>query len=208
MNNKQPIAIAILIVIANISGAVFGYSKIDLGFFSGNGPMLMGIIPFCVSFFLFNIYINQYGLFPARKLISLITIIRLILAASVFFVMKFNFIDSEHDDYLNTMSMGFFSGAVASIIALNLTGYIFQSIYNFFKGRYLWLRCLIATGIGELTYSLISNILFLIHHDSLYNIWILSVHNYTFKILFEIITLPLTYLLIYVLSSRQSVSAR
>lgn len=201
MNNKYYVVIALFIILSNLSGAFFVDSVINLGFFSGNGPMLLGVIPFCLSFFLLNIYVNQYGLAYVRRLILSITSLRLILAICIFLIIQFN-IAITNSAYLHMTSLALLAGAIASIVALNLTCHLFIVICNFTKGKYLWLRCIIATAIGELLYSIISNTIFLLNHSTLYDIWMLSIHNYTFKIIFEIITLPLTYLLIYVLSHK------
>lgn len=196
MNYRYNLVIGTLIFITNLLGTLFGYATVNLGFISGDGPMMLCIIPFCVSFFLLDVYTNQYGLDYSKKLIKLIMIVRLILALCIFLLLEFNLINHQYYNYINPVYTGLYAGAIASMIAFNLNCYIFATIYNFFDGKFIWLRCLIATSIGELIYSLISNTIFLIQHDTIRNIWEITLHNYSFKVFFELSTLPFTYLLI------------
>jgi uncharacterized PurR-regulated membrane protein YhhQ (DUF165 family) len=193
--------IGVLILITNISGAFFGASRINLGIFSNYGSMLTGVIPFCLSFFLFNIYTNQYGISSSKKLVLLITLIRITGIACLFVLIKSHVVTNE---YFQITLLTLIAGAIASLVALNLNCYVFMQIYNFFDGKQLWIRCLVSIAIGELIYSLISNTVFLFFLNNTSEILSLSLHNYTFKILFEFITLPVTYLLVYFLSSKET----
>lgn len=92
------------------------------------------------------------------------------------------------------------AGAVATLIAFYINCHIFSRLLFRFNGKYLWLRCITATASGEFIYSIISNTIFFINKLQASQIMELTYNNFGFKFMFEVVTLPLTYLLVYLLA--------
>ena len=74
----------------------------------------------------------------------------------------------------------------------------------YFNGKYLWLRCVVATSVGELVFSIISNIIFYLYKINLHEMITITLNNFSFKLMFEIVTLPFTYLLAYLLAKYET----
>lgn len=73
-----------------------------------------------------------------------------------------------------------------------------------FKGKHLWLRCLVATTLGEIVFSLVSTPVLFYDILSINNIGVLIFHNYSFKLVFELITLPFIYIMVYLLNKYEN----
>lgn len=202
-NSKFLIVISGLIITANIAAAIMANKILELNVLQYHFSILFGILPFCISVMLLNIFTNQYGTINLKRLIIAVVVCRLFLALG-FYIMSNNIaalgLQYSQLDEFNSITHALLAGTVASIIGFFITGIIFNKLYTYYNGKHLWLRCIVATAIGEFIYSLVSNTIFFIHNLNLHSILMLSFNNYGFKLIFEIVTLPLTYLLVYIIT--------
>lgn len=191
------IAIAGIIIISNLLTTTFGYKTCNFGILSGYGNILVGIIPLSISFFFLDIYTNHYGISYAKRLIYTTFLIRVafVVILSLLILMLGNKISVFGTSGI-IVSRAMVAGAIASLISLNLNCLIFAKLNTQFNGRLVWLRCVVATSVGELVYSLVASVIYMYNQFSLSNIMQLSFNGYWFKFLFEVFTLPFTYLFI------------
>ncbi len=208
MENKEfkfNILFASVIITANLATAVLGGRTINITFLSQSRSILCGLIPFCFSFMLIDIYTNQYGFENSKKLIKIILLNKVFFALILFFIVMIPPTQMSADEiYYQTLAHGIIralcAGTVATLVAFYINCHIFSRLLFRFNGKYLWLRCVVATASGEFIYSIISNTIFFLHKFNVSQIIQLTFNNFGFKFMFEVFTLPLTYLLAYLLA--------
>lgn len=197
--------IAALILTMNLCSGIMGPKIINLTVSKFNLSVTCGVIPFCVSFFLMDIFTNQYGFNLAKQLSIGISICNFVMGVTLYFLTKIPATHSgESNIYYQTefdpVIKAFFVGSIAIIIAFYINCKIFSKLFFTLNGKYLWLRCITATSVGELIYSSIFDGLFFAHKLSAWQISDIVINNYGFKFMFEVITLPLTYLAVNLLT--------
>ncbi|MBP9742511.1 MAG: queuosine precursor transporter [Burkholderiales bacterium] len=163
-----------------------------------------GILPFCITFMLLDIITNNYGLKNARKIIifnlfceavmTLITLLSLEITPSRLFQHEYEF-----QEVMTPFLKLFVASISATLIAYLLNCYIFSKLYYSFKGKLLWLRCILATAVGELVFSVIWTTIFFWKQLNINTINTLVIDQYLFKIIFEIVSLPITYIIVQLL---------
>lgn len=201
---------AMLILINGICSSILGTRIIKLEFFSSE-PLILsgGIIPFCISFTLLDIVTNQYGYRKAKEVIVNYLICKAIMCLLLYLIMQ---IDTalplnEANSYKLVITMilkSFWASLLGTLVAFFLNSYIFSNLYMSFKGKHLWLRCLVATTLGEIVFSLVSTPVLFYDILSINNIGVLIFHNYSFKLVFELITLPFIYIMVYLLNKYEN----
>ena len=169
----------------------------------GNFIMPGGIIPFCTTFMILDIVTNNYGLEKAKKMILYLLVCEAIFTLMMYITLKIPTSSLQNETsyslITNSVTRVYFGSFCATITAYLLNCYIFSKLYNLYFGQKLWLRCILSTAAGELIFSLVWTSIYF--YDKLNNkeILILILDQYTFKILFEVVTLPITYLIVYIL---------
>ncbi len=195
-----------MILVCGMCSSIMGPRVIELNYFlSETATLSGGIIPFCVSFMLLDIVTNQYGSRRTKTLIYYYLICKALMSLILYFTMQLHTAQEFHDEssYTTVIDMvlrSFIASSFGTLVSFFLNCYIFSKLYISFAGKHLWLRCLVATTLGEIVFSLVSTPILFHNKLSLDSIIHLIFHNYMFKILFEIITLPIIYLVIYILS--------
>jgi uncharacterized PurR-regulated membrane protein YhhQ (DUF165 family) len=206
---KFIILLSSLIITANLCAAITENKMINFYLFTEDYQILWGVIPFCIANFLLDVFTNQYGLENSKRLILGIILSEIFLALVLGISVKTKPISNTiaelyYQNQLNTVSRGLYSGAIATFIAFYINCNIFSKMLFYFNGKYLWLRCIVATSVGELIFSSISNIIFYLHKINAHEMIAITLNNFSFKFTFEIITLPITYLLAYLLSKYET----
>jgi uncharacterized integral membrane protein (TIGR00697 family) len=168
-----------------------------------------GIIPFCIIFMLLDIITNHYKYENAKKIILFNALCEAAMAALIYFTFKlhpnqsFNQ-EAEFIAVLQPTINIFFASLLATIISYFFNCYIFSKLYFSFEGKYLGLRCVISTAIGELVFSMIWTPIYFWGRLDIHSIQHLIINQYLFKVGFELVTLPITYLLIYLLAKYEN----
>jgi uncharacterized integral membrane protein (TIGR00697 family) len=164
-----------------------------------------GILPFCISFVLLDIATNQYGYIRVKKIIMLVLICKVIMALFLYSMMQirpatsFHY-ESSYQIVILMMFRAFWASFWGTLVSFYLNCYIFSKLYVSFYGRMLWLRCLVATTMGEIVFSLVSTPILFWGKLDIHHIFLLIFHNYGFKLIFEFASLPVIYLLVYLLN--------
>ena len=201
---------AMLILVNSICSSILGARTINL---SSVIPWVSlasgGILPFCLSFMLIDIVTNQYGYQKAKKLIHFVLICKIVMFILLYVTLQFPPSDLFHSEnsYREVMYMilrAFWASWFGTLVAFYCNCYIFSKLYTSLSGKYLWFRCVIATSLGEIIYSLISTPILFSGKLTMPQLSELIFHNYSLKILFEFISLPFIYLIAYILNKYES----
>lgn len=196
--------IAGLIITLNLCSGIMGPDVINIGTTLHYISVTCGVIPFCLAFFLMDIFTNQYGFSYAKQLSFGIATCNFTMAIALYFLTKIPVSAESHQNlYYQSqfypMIKAFAIGTIAIMIAFYINSKIFSKLFINFQGKYLWLRCIGATSIGELVYSSIFDGIFFAHSLNISEIITIIINNYSFKFMFEVLTLPMTYLLVNML---------
>jgi uncharacterized integral membrane protein (TIGR00697 family) len=163
-----------------------------------------GIIPFCIIFMLLDIITNHYRNENAKKIILFTVICEAIMTLIIYSTLQIPTSSKLGSELfvvvLNPAVTIFFASIAATACSYFLNCYIFSKLYFSFAGRFLGLRCVISTALGELVFSMIWTPIYYWGKLDIALIKALVIDQYIFKVMFEIVTLPITYLLIYLLS--------
>jgi uncharacterized integral membrane protein (TIGR00697 family) len=153
---------------------------------------------------LLDIVTNHYRYENAKRIIIFNGICEAVMAMIMYLTFKFQPIKTFTNEtaFLTVLQPAiwiFFASLIATVCSYFLNCYIFSKLYFSFDGKYLGLRCMISTAIGELVFSMIWTPIYFWGKLDIHSIQILVLNQYLFKVSFEFITLPITYLLIYLL---------
>lgn len=167
-----------------------------------------GIIPFCTTFMILDIVTNNYGFKNARKIIFINLLCEAVMAITIQLTVKIApspIFRHEHafQEIMFSFIKLFVASMTATLAAYLLNCYVFSKLYYSFEGKLLWLRTIFATALGELVFSIIWTTIFFWKQLSITNIDLLVIYQYLFKIFFAIITLPITYIVVYLLDNHE-----
>lgn len=207
-NFKYITIISGIIITFNLCSGMLGPKIIDINIFNFHTSVTCGVIPFCIAFFFMDLFTNQYGVKYANQLSTSVAACNLILGILLYLLVKIPTSHLQNDTMFQNefapMIKAFFIGTIATIISFYTNTKIFSKIFIFFKGKHLWLRCIGATSLGELIYSFIFDVMYFAHHLSLLKITEIVFSNYGFKVIFEVISLPLTYIAVNLLTQYEA----
>lgn len=162
-----------------------------------------GIIPFCIIFMLLDIMTNHYRYENVKKIIYFNAICEFTMAAIIYLTFKIPTTASSGDQMFVAVlepAVGiFFASLAATACSYILNCYLFSKLYFSWNGRFLGIRCVLSTALGELVFSMIWTPIYFFGKLDINAIKILVIDQYLFKVIFEIVTLPITYTLVYFL---------
>lgn len=192
---------AVILVLSNISS-----SKIlSLGWFSFDG----GTIIFPLSYIFGDILTEVYGYARARK------VIWVGFAANLLMVLIFGMVGKlppaldwpYQESFMNIL------GVVPRIVLGSLSAFLIGAFLNSYvlakikiktKGKYFGLRALGSTVIGEFFDTTVFLLIAFAGVLPWRLIWVVWVSNYVFKILIEILLLPITYRIVRWLKKKEN----
>ncbi|MBP9742506.1 MAG: queuosine precursor transporter [Burkholderiales bacterium] len=162
-----------------------------------------GIIPFCTTFFILDIVTNNYGLANARKMIFSLLLCEAIFSFIIYFTLKLTPVSPQYEASFKLVTQAvirlFFGSFTATIVAYFLNCYIFSKLYIFYSGKKLWFRCILSTAAGELVFSVVWTFIYFYGRMNNEDKLLLVMDQYIFKVLFEIASIPVTYLIVELL---------
>lgn len=162
-----------------------------------------GIIPFCTTFFILDIVTNNYGLANARKMIFSLLLCEAIFSLIIYFTLKMTPVSLQYEESFKLIIQPiirlFFGSLAATIAAYFLNCYLFSKLYVFYSGKKLWFRCILSTAAGELVFSVVWTFIYFYGRMDNEGIMRLVMDQYIFKVLFEIASVPVTYLIVELL---------
>ena len=209
------VSFAVILILSNFASSA---KIIDWGFSLGKVRMAFdaGTVFFPFAYIFGDVLVEVYGYSRSRR------VIWLGFGALIFTFLMFLFIrilpgeatwqqtvgQSAFDSILGGVSFG-------GIVLSSILGYLFGSFSNavvmavmksLTKGKYLWVRTISSTIIGEFVDSLIFvAVATLTQVFSPELFWSLTLTNYIFKVLIEVLFTPVTYQIVNKLKKAEDV---
>ncbi len=166
-----------------------------------------GAFIFPITYFIGNIVAEIYGLRNSRRMIELgfFSNILMILLINMVIYMPHPLAFTYSEMYKVVLTSSFrvyLASMVAYLAGELLNAIILIRIKKYTKGRFLWIRTLFSTIVGQIFDT---TIFIFISFIGLYDFRIVMnmiIWQFTFKIIIEIILLPVTYFLIGYINKR------
>ena len=197
------VAFVSMLLISNIAATKL--FAVDLGpwglIFDG------GAVLFPFTYVIGDVVAEVYGFAKARLMI-LLGFFASLLAALVFYLVQ---VLPPADDYQNQEAFQAVLGFVPRIVAASLAGYLVGQLLNAYvlvrlKERYgpdrLWVRLLTSSVVGEAADTVVFCLVAFYGILSGANLWNYVVVGYVYKMVFEVILMPVSYAAIRWLQSR------
>ena len=170
---------------------------VTLSFFDNFKIIITGgmfIVPFI--FFIQDIITEVYGYYNARKVLFN-SLFLFMLYGAIFFtitsIIQKNSKNSINDFQIisNTLPRQILSFTVSLAIGGTINNYILTKLKIFFHSRFLAMRFISATAIGEFFFQIIAVLIAWQGIFSITDILPIAILSYTYKILFEMISMPI-----------------
>ncbi len=183
-------AFAVVLILSNITSTKI----LSLGWFSFDG----GTILFPLAYIFGDILTEVYGYARARRVIWIGFAMNLLMVVTFWVVQKlppaFDWgLQDSFEAILGVVPRIVLGSLCAYLLGEFLNSYVLAKIKIWTKGKYLWLRTIGSTFVGQFfdtTVFLLIAFAGVLPWDLILIIWI---SNYIFKILVEIVLLPITY---------------
>ncbi len=194
-------AFAVVLILSNITSTKI----LSLGWFSFDG----GTILFPLAYIFGDILTEVYGYARARRVIWIGFAMNVLMVAIFYIVGQL----PPAMDWANQPAYDAILGVVPRIVLGSLMAYLFGEFLNSFilaklkiktAGKYLWLRTIGSTIVGQFadtTIFLLVAFAGVLPWDLLWVVWI---SNYIFKVGVEIALLPATYRVVGWLKKKES----
>ncbi len=205
--NYITVSFVVILIISNIASSA---KIVDLGFKIGSFRFAFdgGTLLFPLSYIIGDILTEVYGFRQSRKVIW-IGFISLTFSALIFALLRFLPAETNWETEVGSASYMAVLGGISSggLLLASLLAYLFGELSNAIvlsrlkirtKGRWLWLRTITSTLVGQGLDSLIFvgiATLCAVFPAELFFTLVLS--NYLFKCAFEALCTPLTYLAVH-----------
>lgn len=196
--------LAMLVITAQLAANILGPRTILVG------PLVLpgGIWSFPLTFFLWDIITEVYGFKRARQLILFYIVTQIFFAMLIDFGLRMQAAPSVlHPEYYRDVLDNVFRITLSMVFAIVcgdfVNCYILDRLKRYTQGKYLWMRLIGATALGELATSLIWVFFFYLgkqHHPDFFK---LIFSQYIIKILFEIAFVPPTYMIVNFLKNNE-----
>jgi len=192
---------AVVLILSNIASTKI----LSLGWFSFDG----GTILFPLAYIFGDVLTEVYGYSRARRVIWIGFGANLLMVLTFWIVQKL----PPAMDWGNQVAFESILGVVPRIVLGSLCAYLVGEFLNSFvlaklkiktQGKHLWLRTIGSTVIGQFadtTLFLLIAFAGILPWNLIWTIWI---SNYIFKILVEIILLPITYKVVRLLKKKEA----
>ncbi len=212
-NARQPIAynylplLSMLFVTAFLAAIVLSHRMFVLCGIEFAGGVFA--IPF--TFFLGDVITEVYGSNRCNQIIYITLICQVAFSLMCQFVLKLPPPDDWHDQHAYDVALGIlphycFATIIACLLSFWINNFVLVRIRRLTSGKHLWLRTIGATAAGEAVFTIV--VICIGYHGVLSGLKqmmiILSV--YIYKVLYEILSTPFTYLMVRFLKNREVIN--
>ncbi|MDR2792324.1 MAG: queuosine precursor transporter [Treponema sp.] len=204
-----------ILIVSNVASSA---KIVDLGFFVFNTRMAFdgGTLLFPLSYVFGDILTEVYGFRTSRKVIWT-GFIALACSSLLFFLLRVLPADSEWEQYAGSAAFDAILGGMSTggIALASLAGYLAGEFSNSIimvlvkkamNGRFLWIRTIGSTLVGELLDSLVFVLIASLTGVFGWELfWSLVLTNYFFKCAIEVAMTPVTYIAVFGLKKAEAV---
>ncbi len=170
-----------------------------------------GIFAFPFTFFLGDIITEVYGARRCNQIICIAILCQACFFLMCQFVLNLPIPGDWHENEAYDIALGVLpqyglATLVACYLSYLVNNWVLIKIKNITAGKHLWLRTIGATTIGEAIYTMV--IIFIGYQGQLigYKQLLILVTVYSFKVLYEIVSTPFTYLAVRILQPRERIN--
>jgi len=183
-------AFAVALILSNITSTKI----LSLGWFSFDG----GTILFPLVYIFGDILTEVYGYARARRVIWIGFAMNLLMVVTFWAVQKLPpaldwGLQESFDNILGVIPRIVLGSLCAYLVGEFLNSYVLAKLKVKTKGKFLWLRTIGSTVVGQFADTTVFLLIAFAGVLPWDLVWIIWVSNYIFKILVEIILLPVTY---------------
>jgi len=199
------IILPMLFIVVEILSILFGHTFTTINFFGIEFHFIVGVIYFCLGFYILDIVTELYNDKLADKIIYSKILCQIIFVLLVQLGMNLNH-DTSQAAILQSMDFMprmIAAGIVASLVGYKLTTTLMQHLKIRYEGRFVTFRYLISTLPGEFVFSFVYSFIFLYDEYSFSEyikiFYSLAAAKLIFSFLFATIFKPVTRLITFMI---------
>lgn len=206
LNTKFILPLTMIFIVINLTADVIAYRFYHLGHFVISASGIIYPLCFCIS----DSIAEVYGYSTARKIIWIGLIGELIFAALVHVLIQLPLPSIGTNESAFIITLGPILRFVVSCIIGDIAG-IFLNVYCIskwkvkFKGRFFWLRSLVATTFGELSMTFICVFLAFSGYNNLVTNLKVALTTYMLLLFYSVILVWPTWLLTLILKRQENI---
>lgn len=166
-----------------------------------------GILIFPLTFMVIDLIAELFGYRTVRKVIWSAATTLLIAALGLYISLQLSNLVSP--DIVTHYSMVFdklpylFVINAICLVAADFTNAVsFSRLKGLMRGKKLWFRSIISTGLGQIVYTIVWISLFYIEKLANLETWVFMAENFTFKLGYAAMMIPFTYLLLWMIRNQ------
>jgi queuosine precursor transporter len=170
-----------------------------------------GIFAFPFTFFLGDVITEVYGARRCNQIICISVVCQICFFLMCEFVLNLPTPKDWQENQAFEITLGILpqyclATVIACLLSYGVNNYVLIKIKNLTSGKYLWFRTIGATAVGEAVYTVI--IICIGYGGKLSGFRQLTVilAVYIFKVLYEVLSTPLTYLAVRILKRRERIN--
>jgi len=191
----------------NILSGLMIYKIIVIYHFIEPGGVIIFPLLYCIT----NIVTEVYGYQISRHLIwcgNLCSVIFLLASYIIIHIPspKFWHYQSAFDQIFGFMPRVFIAGFLGNTFGLFINTYIVAKLKIILVGKHYWCRCLLATVVGEIGYSIFAAVIMYSGWMSFAKIWQLIIGVIIFKIIYSIFANPIEVILATMLKKKEKIN--
>ncbi|MDE1465168.1 queuosine precursor transporter [Spartinivicinus poritis] len=171
-----------------------------------------GILIFPLTFMVIDLISELFGYRTVRKVIWSAATTLLIAALGLYISLQLSNLVSQdvvahYSAVFNKLPYLFLINAICLVAADFTNAVCFSRLKGLMRGKQLWFRSIVSTGLGQIVYTIVWISLFYIEKLASIETWAYMAENFTFKLGYAVMMIPFTYLLLWVIR-RQSRKAQ
>ena len=195
----------IIIFCSNLTANLFAQRVLEINIFNIHAHVTGGVLIFGITFMILDLITEVYGptfakyalFFNIFGLCFFAFLTKSILSISPAAILVK---DIEYQHVIGTSFLTLLATTIACLVAGCFNCFVLNKLKLKYKGRFFWARSTFSTSLGEIVYSFIWVLVFFNSRVSISLLSQLIVVQVIIKILFEIFTMPISYLILYFIS--------
>lgn len=192
---------AMLLIMSNIGTNLFAQRIVDFDIFGFTLTVGGGIFIFPISFFIIDTVTEYYGFKIATILIFFNVFVLGFSTFCFWYTMQISPHNSSltepHYNYIiNPFHRAFLATACSVLSAYLLNCYLIDKLKNYFNGRQMFFRLMIATTFAELFYSFVWVTVDLAGKITLEQFYTIIGSNFIVKVVFQAASTPITFVIV------------